>query len=442
MKTKNIFKTLAFALLMPAILLTSACSNLNENEEPVKKGYTLPVTVNVTRQGEDPATKAKYNESDKTLSFSAGDKLFVRGSQASAGAFAGTLTWQSGGTFSGTISTEKGYAGTADELFTAAAGMIQAILLPNGYETDDYIYFINHGYDYTTEFAYHNNKAFALTKAAAVQQFSCEYASAYNSGFALSPQNAILNFTIKGLTPSTNVTATLAKGSSNLVTGSVTTDGSGIATFAMAITGDSRNINELTLTVGGKDITFTSSDNLLAKGTIYNITRNVAPALSAATTSDIGKLAGQDGKIYANKASATAAGTTAVAKIIYVGNETDASSPYTHGLALALADEGKMNWENARTTCSNKNSSLSVTDASWMLPSQAQWKTMITAADGYTALYNGFASVGGTNMQGVYWASTDDNCLDENRARITYEGRTDAATLKSNSVNVRACLAF
>ena len=85
MKTKNIFKTVALAMLMPAMLLTTACSNQDDvaninNEPTVKKGYALPVTVNVTRQGDEPATRASYNESTRKLEFSAGDKLFVQGS--------------------------------------------------------------------------------------------------------------------------------------------------------------------------------------------------------------------------------------------------------------------------------------------------------------------------------------------------------------------------
>lgn len=69
MKTKNIFKTLVLAAV-----LVSACGK-NEIADDFK-GYTLPVTVNVTREGDD-ATKATYNESTRKLEFSAGDKLFV-----------------------------------------------------------------------------------------------------------------------------------------------------------------------------------------------------------------------------------------------------------------------------------------------------------------------------------------------------------------------------
>ena len=139
MKTKNIFKTLALAMLMPTMLLTTSCSseddvvnsNLANIETVANKGYALPVTVNVTREG-DATMRAAFDGSK--LNFGEGDKLFVKGNDYSAGGtgfFAGTLTWQSGGTFSGTILTEKEYTGTIDALF--AKGSALATLLPANY---------------------------------------------------------------------------------------------------------------------------------------------------------------------------------------------------------------------------------------------------------------------------------------------------------------------
>ena len=125
MKRKNIFKTLALAMLMPAMLLTTACSSEDDltnntvSTQPIaKKGYALPVTVDVTRGG-DAATRATYNATDKKLEFSSGDKLFVQGSDYplnSVGQFAGTLTWVSDGTFSGTITTQQEWTKPAEEL--------------------------------------------------------------------------------------------------------------------------------------------------------------------------------------------------------------------------------------------------------------------------------------------------------------------------------------
>ena len=138
MNTKNILKTLALAML-----LVSACNKneITNDENAEKKGFALPVTVNATREGDD-TTKATYDDNTKKLSFSAGDKLLVRGndnSDGGAGRFAGLLDYDaSEKKFSGTIYTENSYSGTADALFSAAFS-VRAILLPNGYESYNFL---------------------------------------------------------------------------------------------------------------------------------------------------------------------------------------------------------------------------------------------------------------------------------------------------------------
>ena len=151
MKTKNIFKTLAFAILMPAMLLTTACGKETVNDENTDgKGFALPVTVNVTREGDD-ATKATYTDNGDgtgSLGFSTGDKLFVSGIDGGYGIFAGTLTWTSGGTFSGTIYTNNSYEGTAQD-YLSSAYMVNAYLLPNDYTTYGYLSISGDGYSAT-----------------------------------------------------------------------------------------------------------------------------------------------------------------------------------------------------------------------------------------------------------------------------------------------------
>lgn len=280
MKTKNIFKTLAFAILMPAMLLTTACGKETVNDENTDgKGFALPVTVNVSREGDD-ATKATYTDNGDgtgSLGFSTGDKLFVKGNDYSAGGagfFAGTLTWQSGGTFSGTILTENTYSGTIDALFTAGSALVT--LLPANYGNYPYLYFTNKD-TYSASINYDATKTFATSKAIAVEQFSFEVGG-YTSGtgFALHPANAILNFTITGLAASTNVTATLTDGSSLTISGEVTTNASGTATFAIGVYGYT-DLNEFSLTVAGNAITLVSSSKVLTAGKIYNIARNAIP---------------------------------------------------------------------------------------------------------------------------------------------------------------------
>ena len=271
----NIFKTMALAMMMPAMMLTTACSNEDDaiNNGDNKKGYPLQVTVNVTRQGDKATTRATFDGSK--LNFSTDDKLFVKGKdEGGAGFFAGTLTWQSGGTFSGTILTENAYSGTIDALFTA--GNTLATLLPANYGNYPYLSFTNKD-TYSASVNYDATKTFATSKATAVEQFSFEVGG-YTSGtgFALHPANAILNFTITGLAVSTGVAVALSNGVNFTISGNVTTDASGNATFAAGVS-DGTNLNEFSLTVGGNPIPLVSSEKTLAAGKIYNIARNAIP---------------------------------------------------------------------------------------------------------------------------------------------------------------------
>ena len=291
MKAKNILKTLALSML-----LVSACNKMEiaDEENTEKKGFSLPVTVNVTREGAD-ATKATYNDETKKLAFSAGDKLLVRGndnSDGGAGMFAGLLDYDTENeNFKGTIYTQNEYSGTADELFTAAnSNWVGAALFPNGYESYEFLSLSGSGY--STSYSMSYNKAIAATKAAAVEQLSLESAKKYAGGFALSPENAILNFTITGLTDGAK-DVVLKNGSSNMFTGSVTPS-SGTAAFTLgAMIKDYMdfpvNLKSLTLTIDGTDIDITDANNNLAAGKIYNINRSASAPLPAVFTVDAEK---------------------------------------------------------------------------------------------------------------------------------------------------------
>lgn len=336
MKTRDIFKTLALALLMPSLLLTTSCSNdnlaVNNTENNIKKGYELPVTINACRQGDDPATRSSYNGTSKKLEFSTGDKLLVTGTDTDAGHFAGMLTWTSGGTFSGTIITENEYSGTAQELLNAAA-QTDATLLPNGYESYGFLTISGEGTCSAYASAEYDN-AFATSKATAVEQFSYESSNSYSSGFALTPKSAILNFTITDLAKSTEVAVAFSGGCS--ASGTVTTDGSGTATFAVGVMGGGPDLNEISLTVGGNAITLSLPAQKGAAGKIYNITRSTYPLLSTATTADYGKVVCAAGHLHDAK-TAVPAGCTAVG---ILGKVTETG----HGLILALQDATSQTW--------------------------------------------------------------------------------------------------
>ena len=298
MNTKNIFKVLALAMLMPAMLLTTACSNDDDaivnNETTNKKGYPLQVTVNVSRQGDETTTRAEFNKNgDNKLTFSDGDKLFVSGSATGAGKFAGALDYvPATGKFSGTIYTQNDYDGTADALFSAAFSRI-ATLLPNGYDSYNFLSIRNNN---TPDVAYDDvvstsiANAFVASetaKATGVEQLSCEQAYTYNSGFALAPANAVLNFTISGLEAGAK-TVTLITQYSGMdydqnISGSVTPNASGVATFAIGISNNLviKNVAK-NLTIGSSNLTLPGGTALTA-GKIYNITRGTGTTVNLST---------------------------------------------------------------------------------------------------------------------------------------------------------------
>lgn len=440
MKTKNIFKALALAILLPTMLLSTACSSdITNDEDTAAKGYTLPVTVNVSRQGDDPATKATYNASTRKLEFSTGDKLFVNGTHTTAGQFAGTLTWTSGGTFSGTITTENEWTGTADALFTAAT-KIQAYLLPAGYESIGFLRIIPWtSAEYDDDISTVNSNAFALTLAAGIEQLSLESAYAYSSSFALTPVNAILNFIINGLPASTEVAVIFSDGH-DTVDKKVTTDASGNAKFVVGVlgTGAYTDIQNCTLTVGGKSIALASGSKTLEKGKIYNITRTILHITNPA----VGQVIGNDGKNYAY--ASLPGGVTAVAMIAYVNGN--------NGLAIAMADESNnIKWDPAMVAAAARTPKFS--SGTWKIPSRNEWKQMFKPKPGYADTYlydelnSKISSAGGTPLRvDTYWTSTGGG----NNTVYIMGFLNDGASVADGSVAgkevggicARACLAF
>ena len=160
---------------------------------------------------------------------------------------------------------------------------------------------------------------------------------------------------------------------------------------------------------------------------------------AAATADDQGKLICQDGHIHAYGEDADCAAMR-VALIIYVGSETD-DDTYKHGLALALWDSSSSKWENAITNCSARNLSVPVTNASWMLPSRIQWRTMAETAGDKIILRDKFQSVGGRNLEAtLYWSSTSAGSWAYS-SDFRNAGGT-SVTDPNYSCHVRACLAF
>jgi len=168
--------------------------------------------------------------------------------------------------------------------------------------------------------------------------------------------------------------------------------------------------------------------------------------LAEATSEDIGKIAGKDGKIYATKADAEAVATgNAVAMIAYVGSDTyDAT--YKNGLAIALADEPQSRWSTAKMICEFKTA---ITGAKWCLPSQEQWKQMFKANGGnegsYTGLNTTITTAGGTTLPeyALYWSSSEFDPGSKAHDVYLYSGNAYWSYDNEGLVGyVRACLAF
>ena len=199
-----------------------------------------------------------------------------------------------------------------------------------------------------------------------------------------------------------------------------------------------------TVTVGGEEATVTdgklqgvkmgSEVKLEAKPGYkfrkVEVKKGEAPSLNIINPV-VGQVIGSDGKNYAYASLPT--GVTAVAKICYVSG--------SNGLALVLTDEGKMNWSTAQTTCAAHTAPF--TGGTWKLASKDEWDNMISAAGSYSALRDGFSSVGGTNMVlNDYWSSTEDGSSFNNAWCYSFFGGFWYSDGKADILYGRACLAF
>ena len=161
------------------------------------------------------------------------------------------------------------------------------------------------------------------------------------------------------------------------------------------------------------------------------------PTLSL-TNPAVREIIGSDGKNYA--AANVPSGVDKVAMIAYVSG--------SNGLAIALADEGTMNWATAKSTCEAKTPAF--TGGTWKLPTQDEWKQMFKAngnnEESYSGLNTAITNAGGTALpeNNLYWSSSEFNS-DRAYYLAFDEDEGEAYWLNDRKVNlldVRACLAF
>jgi hypothetical protein len=186
----------------------------------------------------------------------------------------------------------------------------------------------------------------------------------------------------------------------------------------------------------------------------------------------LGKVIGSNGYIYDDVAAATAAGTTAVATITYVGSATGESSPYNHGLAMALSNANSDNtcqWGSSesdnnhtyqassdsfaaesglqyntthntnyfpafKAAIANNNTASPTGCSAWFLPTGYQLKQMITAAGGFASFSSRI------NMTITIWSSTERS--HEKAWILRVDGGWGTTGKVTSPRNVRSALAF
>ena len=216
-------------------------------------------------------------------------------------------------------------------------------------------------------------------------------------------------------------------------------------------------------TDGVKGYMLTSPSIEFVNGNYYEITLNMTqePDYYAATSSDIGKVIGADGKIY-NDVAAANASSTAVAMIAYVGNASNCE----HGLAIALNDvsDSELSWESAVTAAAAQTPAIF--GGTWRLPTILDWQYMFygcgDTADGTpkaasvnvneaTKLMEKLTAAGATMMKNSgqtdgYWTATENGTEQAWSFNFYDYGYWYAGNSNDDwkyfSHSVRACLAF
>ena len=208
----------------------------------------------------------------------------------------------------------------------------------------------------------------------------------------------------------------------------------------------------LTATVGSDYYIFKRDNVTFNNGAYKAITVkihkiNYPVSLSEVTQDHIGSVVGRNGKVYPNASAAESDGTVAEAMIVYVGTESNC----THGLAIALNDEGETIQDAAKSAAA---SHTAVSGGTWRLPTLTDWQYMLIGCGNgatysnepgtvdYTALNSKLGTVGtALHNDGRYWSSTNYFC-----PVFSPEGDCDMTSFDQTggmlSVYARAVLAF
>ena len=470
MKTKNM---LWAALSMTAALVMTACSNDDNMVEPPvapqAEVKTIPYTVTVGQGGDattratvadDPSDATNYH---KTLYFASDDKLYVTGTNIS-----GTLDIQTGtGTASATFSGDLTYTGDG----SPASDLSLTATLVSAQQTVGTEVSVDAAGAVTVNYP---TTAYCDDVATAVQKYSrLTGTSTYGEkSFTLSQQTAFLNFVITfedGTAASADFSAVVKNGETTLCTANRTTTTESekvVAKFVLPVASGT-TLSSATVKMGDK-AALTITDATLT-GKVYNVKKTYAAApaytlLSAATTSDYGKVVCAAGHLHTAK-TAVPAGCTAVG---ILGKVTETGC----GLILALKDATSQDWNTingwpsvttyAGTTLKmlpdaaahgslTSYAALGTTAVSdWAVAQMSDYEAIFTNlgsttnSDGmtYDANVNAYITtgVGGTALDGNYWSATENKFTDF--AYCFGSGIGWGLHTKSVSLSVRPVLGF
>lgn len=387
-KFKKTFRFLSMAALALMGAIMTGCSsedNIDNPQQPANNDNVVTLTATVGLDA-SAGTRALDNGGHKT--FKAGDKIAVIYKQQTSGETMKAVSTISSGdgtktaTFTVTL-TNPNYNAPIRYIYPAAMAKDPGGTGP----IDD---------DHTVDFTKLDSQTGSLTDIGNNLDLSILHAASWTSGKLpsgkLENKLAILALTLKNNEGTSTITSSLTNvavmGSSGKVY-MVAPQGGGGGTFGQNViyaaiqpetsevalkiaAGDGTNNYEKTLTSRAYD----------AAGTIYNLALKMPsqtppasprPLLADATSDDIGKIVGSDGKIYNSKNDAAAALASPVAMIAYVGNASDC----TKGLAIALENAGSSTFSQTGSAVTAFADTRGVTGGTWRVPTIMDWQYIL-----------------------------------------------------------------
>jgi hypothetical protein len=418
------------ALSMTAALVMTACSNDDNDmtEAPVAPSTSKTIPYTVTVGGDEATTRATVDDDNQTLRFATGDKLYITGENIQ-----GVLDLKDGDenkTSNVTFSGDLTYSGEG----SPAADLELTATLVSAQQTVGTQVSVNAAGAVTVNYP---TTAYCSSINDAVQQYShLTGTSTYGArAFTLTQQTAFLNFVITfedGTATGETLSAVVSNGGSAIATLNVTTvtDNGVKAKFVLPVA-KGTTLSSATVKIGDKAaLAFT--DKTL-DGKVYNVKKTYYTLLSAATTSDYGKVVCADGHLH-NAKTAVPAGCTAVG---ILGKVTSTG----HGLILALENAISQTWNTifgwanvtyadtklrvlpndaARGVKLKSYTALGATAVSnWAVAHKSDYEAIFTNLGSTAKYWDGqpyddnvnayITGAGGTALSGDYWSATWKN---------------------------------